>query len=49
MVLPLVNDDDDDGCAVHAAKKRMGRKELRYRDDFVDRGAMLRSLLSFLT
>jgi len=42
MVLPLVNDDDD-GCAVHAAKKRMGRKELRYRDDFVDRGAMLRS------
>jgi hypothetical protein len=46
MVPPLVNDDDG-GCAVHAAKKRIGRKELIYRDDFVDRGAMLRSLLSF--
>jgi hypothetical protein len=34
----LVNDDD--GCAVHAAKKRMGRKELMYRDEFVDRGAI---------
>jgi len=45
---PLVNEDDDGG-AVHAAKKRMGRKELRYRDDFVDRGATFRSLLSFLT
>jgi hypothetical protein len=47
MVLPLVNDNDD-GCAVHATKKRIGRKELRYRDNFVDRGAMLRSVLSFL-
>ena len=46
-MVPLVNDDDD-GCVVHAAKKRMGRKELIYRDDFVDRGAMLRSVLSFL-
>jgi hypothetical protein len=47
MVLPV--NDEDDGCAVQAAKKRIGRKELRYRDEFVDRGAILRSLLSFLT